>query len=283
MLTIKRKNMKKNILSMAFVLAAVMLFTSCGKTYIEENQDNYSPADVIPVVLSVAGPSEGLQTFTYDFSINYSRSGSTWNWSATDATVKTVSADTRTASILLDKFPASGIAYVKVTETTAGGVTSPEKSLPVTVKKFCPLAGGNAELVGSWSGTDGASAGTDYVYPSIITSSLNGTALQIQGIGVGFIQDFWAEEVVSMANVTVVINPNGTLNIARQPVFTTLYDGANYNYEIIGSGTWDNCGASPALVIKYDIYYEGESTGLAAQYKSYLGGIAYLTATITLD
>jgi len=275
--------MKNNIIArLAFLLAAVMLFPACGETYIEENQNNYSPENVVPVVLGITGPTEGLQTFAYDFKVSYARAGSTWAWTAVDATVNTVSADTRTASILLDKFPASGKAIVKVVETTSGGVVSPEKSVEVTVKKFCPLAGGNADLVGTWSGTDGAGGGN--TYPSVITSNLIAGKLVMQGIGVGFIEDWWAEEVISMANVEVVVNPNGTLNIVRQPLFTTLYDGDEYDYEIIGSGTWDNCDASPALVIKYDIYYAGAAKGLAATYgANYFGGILFMTATITLD
>jgi hypothetical protein len=275
--------MKKNIIAkLAFLLLAMMLFPACGETYIEENQNAYSAEDVVPLVLGLSGPSEGLQTFTYEFKVTYSRSGSTWTWSADDATVSSVSSDTRIAQVLLDKFPASGKATVKVIEETAGGISSPEKSVEVTVKEFCPLAGGINDLVGTWSGTDGAGDGN--TYPSVIISSVNAGALVMQGIGVGFIEDWWAEEVTSMDDVTVVINPNGTLDIARQPLFTTEYDGDPYDYEILGSGTWDNCGAAPALNIRYDIYYAGAAKGLAATYgANYFGGDLLMTATITLD
>jgi hypothetical protein len=278
MLTIKRKNMKKNnIARLAFILATMMLFASCGKTYMEENQDAYKATDVIPIVLGVSGPSQVLQTFAYDFKVTYDRAGSTWSWSATDATVSSVSTDMKTATILFDQLPASGKAYVNVTETTKGGKISPEKSVEVAVNEFCPLVNGIADLVGSWSGTDEG-------YVSIITSAVNGTNLDLSGIGTPFIEDWWAEEVVAGGTCSVTINPDGTLVIPRQHIFTTLYDGDNYDYDIAGSGNWDNCGASPTMVIKYDIYYEGESEGLAEHYGP-LGYLPnpYLTADIVLD
>ncbi len=273
--------MKKNIITrMAFILAAALLFASCGKTAIEESQDAYRASDVIPYVLSTDGPSQVLQTFTYDFKITYDRAGSTWNWSSADETVSTVSADTKKASILFDKLPTSGKAIIKVTETTAGGVTSPEALIEVTVKPFCPLANGNADLVGSWTGIE---TGPGYDYPSSITTVVNGTKLDLTGIGQPMIADFWGEAVVAGGTCSVTINPDGTLDIPRQYIFTTVYKAVNYEYEILGSGTWDNCGASPALVIKYDIYYPGDAKGIAATYSPNYFATPYMTATIVLD
>lgn len=266
----------KIIIRVTSLVLATLLFSTCEKTPMEKAQDAYDASMVIPAVLSVSGPTLALQTFAYQFQVTYYRAGSTWNWSAVDATVQSVSSDTRTATVLFDQFPASGIASVKITETTVGGTTSAEKVLEVTVNQFCPLAGGLADLVGSWSGEDA-------YYPSIITTVVDGEDLKASGMGVGFIEDWWAEEVVTGGAVTITINNNGTLSIARQHLFTTLYDGDNYDYEIIGSGTWDNCGASPALSITYDIYYEGAAKGLAATYAQYLDNIPYLKAEIALD
>lgn len=145
---------------------------------------------------------------------------------------------------------------------------------------FCPLVNGSADLVGSWPGTDGQG---DYTYASIITATQNGANLDATGMGVGFINDFWAEDVVAGGTCTLTIQPNGLIDIPRQYLFTTVYAGVNYDYEIEGSGKWDNCGPAPHMVINYDIYYAGESKGLAETYASYLGGIPYLTADITLS
>jgi hypothetical protein len=142
--------------------------------------------------------------------------------------------------------------------------------------EFCPLVNGVADLVGSWSGSDAG-------YTSIITTAVNGEDLDVSGMGVGFIEDFWAETPVAGGTFTMTVYGNGIVDIPRQHLFTTLYGGANYDYDIKGSGKWTNCGANPTLLITYDIYYEGEDAGLAQQYAAYLGGIPYLTADITLS
>jgi hypothetical protein len=277
MLTIKRKNMKKNIITrMAFILAAAVIFASCGKTAIEESQDAYSASDVVPVVLSTSGPTVALQTFTYDFKVTYARAGSTWSWSSADETVSTVSADTRTASVLFDKLPTSGKAIIKVTETTAGGVTSPEKLIEVTVNKFCPLA--TSGFVGTWTGTDGQA---DFTYPADVTTTLSGTQILVDGLNVGFMGDFWAETIISGGTCLMTVNPDGTLTIAEQYFCDTDY---SVGYRIKGSGLWDNCGSKPKLTINYDVWYPDGNYWIAAKYAAnYLGGKAYLTATLTMN
>ena len=268
--------MKKNIIGLAFVLAAAMLFTSCGKTYIEENQDNYNPEDVIPIVLGTSGASLVLQTFTYDYSVTYSRAGSTWSWSAVDATVKTVSADTRTASVFFDKLPASGKATIKVKETTSAGIVSPEKLIEVTVKPFCPLP--LAGFVGNWTGTDGQA---DFTYPADVTATVSGTKLLLDGLNVGFMEGFWEETIISGGTCLMTINPNGTVDIPEQFFCNTDHYAG---YKIKGSGNWDNCGPKPSLTINYDIWNPDAGWWIAAHYAaSYLGGKAYLTASLTLN
>ncbi len=271
----------KIIIKVSSLVLAALLFSTCEKTPMEKAQDAYDASMVVPAVLKVTGPALALQTFPYDFTIGYDRAGSSWNWSAVDATVQSVSADKKTATILFDVLPANDTALVKVTETTIGGTTSPEKIIKVKVDPFCPLANGLADLAGAWEGDDGGGGG--YVYPSIITSALDGETFTITGIGDGFIADFWGEPVVTPGDVTVTVNPNGTLTIPRQFVFTTVYKDVLYDYEIAGTGTWDNCGATPAMKITYDIYYPGDAAGMAATYKSYLDGIGYLTADIALS
>jgi hypothetical protein len=141
---------------------------------------------------------------------------------------------------------------------------------------FCPLENGAASLVGSWSGTDAGYAS------SLITTVLKGTDLTVSGMNVGFINDFWGEEITTGGSFTMTVKGNGTVDIPRQPIFTTIYKGALSDYEIKGSGKWENCGSKPKLTIIYDIYYVGEDKGLAAQYASYLNNIPYLTAEISL-
>lgn len=146
---------------------------------------------------------------------------------------------------------------------------------------FCPLENGAADLVGAYSGTDGQG---DYTSGASITASVNGSDLEFSaGLGVGFIVDFWAETVTSGGNFTMKINGNGTIDIPRQYFFTTDYEGAAYDYEIAGTGKWENCGDKPKIILEYDIYYPGDESGLAKTYNSYLGGIPYLTADLNMQ
>jgi hypothetical protein len=146
----------------------------------------------------------------------------------------------------------------------------------VTVNAFCPLPNGLDDLLGSWSGDDAS-------YESIITTAVEEGEFLVSGISVGFINDFWGEEVIDGGTFVMTVNDNGTLDIPRQYIYTTEYEGDPYDYEIAGSGTWDNCGVTPTFTITYDIYYPGDAKGLAATYAAYLDNIPYLTADIALD
>jgi len=251
--------MKKNIFFTIILLAVVSMFNSCTTPPIEAAQDAYDYNAIIPKVLGINGPAVSIQTFTSDYTINYYRGGSTWNWSAEDAIVESVSEDTRTATIRFDSYPEDGTATVIVTETTMGGKTSEPNTYEVTVQKYCALTNGVDDLVGSWSGDDGT-------YDSQVTTEVSGTSLEVSGLSVGVITDWWAETITDGGSFLLTVNENGTLDIPRQYIYTTEYDGDPYRYEIIGDGTWDNCGSSPTLLIHYDIYYEGDASGIGADY-----------------
>lgn len=255
------------------ILAIVAILFTMGC----DDKEGYDYDAIIPKVLDgVQGPTEAVQTFTATYSTSYFRGGSTWTWTASDAKIKSVSDDTHSAVVEFDQYPADGYATITVTETTHGGLTSDPATLEVLVKKYCPLTNGVNDLVGTWTGDDGW-------FDCIITSAVSGGKLQFSGMSFGFIEGFWGETVIDSKPIEVTINEDGTLEIPRQYVYTTEYDGDTYDYEIKGSGTWDNCGGSPVLVIKYDVYYAGDSAGLAETYSSYLDNIPYLTANITLS
>lgn len=190
------------------------------------------------------------------------------------ATSGSVTLKTKAASMPIDQ-------NLKLVVTlNAGANNSPNENgikLTYTLKRiaFCPLVGGSANMVGNWAGDDAG-------YTSVVTTTNSAPNVKISGLGVGFIEDFWGEAVTSLQTPTMTILGNGFVDIPRQNVFTTVYAGDPYQYEIKGSGKWTNCGAKPTLLITYDIYYPGEADGLAKQYAGYLGGIPYLTATLTL-
>lgn len=269
--------MKNKLTVMVTSLALIaLLFSACEKTHMEKAQDAYDASMVVPKVLGTTGTALALQTFTYDYSLNYFRAGSTWNWSAVDAVVKTVSADTRTASVLFDKLPVSGKAQIKVTETTAGGTISPEMVIEVTVNPFCPLE--TSGFVGSWTGTDGGDGGE--TYPSAVTTTLDGTKILVDGLNTGFMDGFWEESIVLGGTCLMTVNPDGTLTIPEQFFCDTE---TSLGYKIKGTGTWDNCGATPTLIINYDIWFPDDDFWIAEHYgASYFEGKKILTANLSL-
>lgn len=264
--------MKNKILLAIVILMVAVMYNSCTTPPIEAAQDAYDYNAIIPKVLdSIIGPEIAIQTFTADFTIDYYRGGSTWQWSVEDATIKSVSEDTRVVTVEFNTFPADSFATVIVTETTMGGITSEPDSADVRVKKYCQLVNGVNDLAGSWSGDDGG-------YDSQITTAVSGTKLEVSGLSEGVITDWWGEAILEGGSFLMTINEDGTLTIPRQYIYTTEWDGDPYRYEIIGSGTWDNCGSTPALLISYDIYYEGDADGIGKTY-----GDGAFTADIQLN
>ncbi|VBB47222.1 hypothetical protein TRIP_D420107 [uncultured Paludibacter sp.] len=268
--------MKVNFFNI-FALVLILFISGCK----ENNTYDYNA--IVPVVLGdIQGPTEVVQTFSATYSTSYFRGGSKWNWTVKDATIKSISEDTHSITVQFDELPADGKAKISVSETTHGGLTSDTVSLDVLVKQYCPLANGINDLVGNWIGVDGNDGSEEL--QSVILASIMSNKLKFTGMSVGFIESFWGETVIKSEPITVTINEDGTLEIPRQYVYTTVYDGDEYDYEIKGSGTWENCGATPSMVINYDIYYAGETDGLAATYYKYLlNSIPYLTATISLS
>jgi hypothetical protein len=269
--------MKKNIaLRVSFLIMTVLVSTTCTKTYIEKSQDGYSAANVVPVILGTSGPTTVLRSFSFNYGVTYDRAGSTWAWSATDATVQSVSSDTKTATILFSTLPASGKAYIKVTETSAGGVVSEQKSIEVTVNQFCPLA--VSAFAGSWPGTDGFGTGPHLRASQVVITNPTASAVKVTGLNFGWITDKWGETITAGGTINMTVNPNGTTVIPDQYCFTTDYDGAPYEYWINGTGSWGNCGASPNLTINYVVYYKSDGSKLPADYYA---GYTTFVATLT--
>ncbi|MBN1950385.1 MAG: hypothetical protein JW801_04225 [Bacteroidales bacterium] len=177
-----------------------------------------------------------------------------------------------------------GVVYNTVSASlyqnlTALGVTGTgDAEANITVMTVCELANGANDLAGSWTtGYDG------WYWPSQITiDAVDETHVQVNGMAEYFIADFWGETVIDGGTFTMEVTPFGTVNIPRQYIYTTDYEGDPYDYEIAGSGFWENCGSTPVLMISYDIYYPGDAAGLAATYAAYLG-YNYLYTEIALD
>lgn len=239
----------------AFLLTVSVFVVTCTKSDIEKSREAYDATKVVPLVQGISGPASVLQTFSYDYTIPYSRSGSTWAWTGVGCTIESVSEDTKTAKVVFTTIPAGGEkAKVQVAETTAGGSTSPVKDYLVTVNPFCPLP--ITGFVGSWSGTDGYGTA---MYPSeVVTSDASGTTIKVTGLNKGWITDYWAETITAGGTINMTVNVNGTIVVADQYIFTTDYDGDPYIYWVKGSGNWSNCGAKPSIILTYNIYYKSD-------------------------
>lgn len=250
--------MKKNIIArLAFLLVAVMLFPSCGETYIEENQNAYTAQDVVPLVLGVTGPVSVYQTETRDFTPNYSRAGSTWSWSITGATLKSVSADTRKATIEFATMPASGKAVLTVSETTSGGVKSPDKVIDITVKSFCSFNIDN--FIGAFD-CDEAGYGVYPVtftkHPTLANTIVNDTFWDWPGPGEVIYYTFSGD---FLEKVTVP---------KQDFVF-----GDGYAGWVEGSGTYDGC--AHTMIVDYTVYYDGDEYDTHHEFSASKKGIMY--------
>lgn len=273
--------MKKRVFSIIGAVAvAALLFNGCTKSEIDQARESYDWNSVIPKVLDFQGPSEvaasGLTPLPY--SVSY-RGGSSYTFTTAGygATIEVPDPDyPNEVMVTWNQSSVDTFAYLICVETTAGGVSSEPDSLGVILTMFCPLQNGANDLAGSWSGDDA-------YYPSqVVTTAPSSTELAAYGMGYGFIFNWWGEQVVDSAAITISVDQEGFVTIPRQYVFTTVWKGDNYDYEIEGSGTWDNCGTSPHMLIQYDIYYAGDADGLAKTYSAYLNDTPYLTADITL-
>ncbi|MEE4214458.1 MAG: hypothetical protein V2I34_05290 [Bacteroidales bacterium] len=200
-----------------------------------------------PVVEGVSGPTHVNQTFIEKFSIPYSREGSTWEWTVTDAVLDSVSPDTKEAFVLFDT---QGTATVSVVETVHSGIETDPYDVTVTVAQYCPLED-LSDLAGTYTGTDSEG------YATNVVTSVDGDDFLITGLCVGWMEGYWGETITEMVPLVVTMNVNGTLEIERQYAMTTDWNGDPYRYEIAATGRWNNC--NKTLYIEYDLYYEGES------------------------
>jgi heme/copper-type cytochrome/quinol oxidase subunit 2 len=266
--------MKRKIyIRIAFLAVTAFFMVTCVKSDIEKSRDAYNATKIVPIVQGISGSASVLQTFSYDYTLTYDRSGSTWAWTGVDCTVQTVSADTRTAKVLFTAIPVGGKAKVQVVETTVGGQVSPVKEFLATVNPFCPLA--ITGFVGSWSGTDGAGTGAQLFPSQVVTSAPSGTSIKVTGLNYGWMVEYWGETITAGGTINMTVNANGTTTIPDQYCFTTDYNGDPYIYWVKGTGIWGNCGPKPTLTLKYQVYYKSDNYTMPS-------ATTFFNATLTL-
>ncbi len=137
------------------------------------------------------------------------------------------------------------------------------------------------DFVGVYGGADGfTGVGGDFWYNNPVTVAFPGD-VTIDGLGHGWMLDFWGETVTTSTPVVMVMNTDGTLTIADQYCMTTDYDGSPYDYNIIGTGTWSGC--NPAVLhIEYDLIQDGFSVGGWTFDPGGWNVVDYFTADLTM-
>gem|GEM_PF-4383636 len=107
--------------------------------------------------------------------------------------------------------------------------------------------------------------GLNHKGPSHISiTQTSPTELEVTGIGVDMIQDyFWGETITDAAPTVVKLAPGGALTIDEQYIYTTDYNGDPYVYNIKGTGQINYCEGTVSL--SYDIYY-ADGSGSIAEY-----------------
>jgi len=149
--------MKKRIFSvLGILLAFLFILSSCGKTEIEQSQEDYDWDKVYPIVKEITGPTtfvaSGLQAANY---LATPRGGSTFAWSVdkVNATITPDPDGTYRAAITFEQLDEDSVAFVKVVETTHAGIVSEPTSLKIDLLRFCPLA--MDSFTGSYTEADG--------------------------------------------------------------------------------------------------------------------------------
>lgn len=250
--------MKKSIFFTIILLAVVSIFNSCTTPPIEAAQEAYDYNAIQPKVLNgIQGTEVAFQTTSAEYTINYYRGGSTWDWSASGATIKSVSDDTRTVTL---EFPNDGTVTLTVTETTAGGVTSEPASKTITVNAFCPWTAD--DFVGTWSGTESVGGG-DPENITLTISKVDNSTIAIETDAEGYpgllqsVYKGWGETFQPgfglEGAIHVTVGGAGGLTLNTGEYWGQTLPGP-YDYWYSGSGNWDGC--TSTITLDFDMHWD---------------------------
>ncbi|MCB2195161.1 MAG: hypothetical protein KQH79_04840 [Bacteroidetes bacterium] len=135
-----------------------------------------------------------------------------------------------------------------------------------------------ADLVGTWSGTDGAYPNWAYATNTVEVTEENGESY-IYGLNEGWMTNFWGESVTSGEPVVMRVYSNGDVWIPYSYYWETLYDGDPYDYWIYGSGTYD---AGTGLHLEYEMDQDGFLCA-AWTYENDYNDYEYFQADLTMS
>lgn len=110
-----------------------------------------------------------------------------------------------------------------------------------------------ANLVGTWSGTDGVIPSWIFPTTTVDVTDVGGES-HIYGLNEGWMVNIWGETVTSGNPVEMIVYSNGDVVIPRAYYWTTDYAGDPYDYKIYGAGTYD---AGTGLHLEYEMDQDG--------------------------
>jgi len=93
------------------------------------------------------------------------------------------------------------------------------------------------DFAGVYGGADGSiGSGYNWRFDNPVTITVNGSEAKIEGLNFAWMEYVWGETITTSTPVTIQFNNDGTLTIAEQYYITTDYEGAPYDYTIVGEG-----------------------------------------------
>jgi hypothetical protein len=115
------------------------------------------------------------------------------------------------------------------------------------------------EWIGDLGGVDVNLDLDDTKFTADVTAALNAGVYTIDGLNVGFMEDFWGETIQTSVPVVMTVTEGGKITIAEQFIFTTDYKGDLFDYKITGTGQVNNC--SGDVTINYELDQDGFKVG----------------------
>lgn len=117
---------------------------------------------------------------------------------------------------------------------------------------FCALLD-DSELAGDWTGSD------SWDYPTQVVTWVDGGIgdFMINGLNVGWMEDWWGEVITDQVPLVMILYPNGTLEIEEQYYISSTWLGVPADpYSLSATGKWDNC--KKEMFIDYVLHQGGE-------------------------
>jgi len=227
------KHIKNILKTTGLLLLTLFVFSSC------EKEDNYDYDSIYPVISSIAGLTSGLvQTQVIEYSV-FPRGGSTFEWTVTNATIKSTNEATNKIQVNLLN---AGPVTISVVETTLGGVKSEPKAITFNVGEFCPLVLDN--FLGAFNcdeegyGVYGVNFTKNDAFPNRVYND-----------------NFWD---YAAAGQTIYYVFDGSLNQNINVPMQTFIFGDDTEGSVVGSGKYDGC--TNTMTVTYTVVYGGDAS-----------------------